>query len=108
MTEAIGIRIDSELLEKVDRLAKDEHEDRSTVLRKLISKGYTESMKERAAELYKHGKLTLSAAATQAGLTLWEMQRYLVERGFISTYSVVDLMEEATTLAKKNLKQPEF
>ena len=50
--------------------------------------------KEKAVEEYKKGRLTLSAAAHCAGLTVWEMEQYLVERGFQSSYSIDDLKRE--------------
>ena len=52
-------------------------------------------MKEWAAQKYMSGKITLSEAADQADLTLWEMEQCLVERGFKSSYSLEDLKREA-------------
>ncbi len=60
--------------------------------------GYADFIKEKAAEQYRSGRLTLSEAAHQAGLTLWEMESYLVERGFQSGYSVEDLERELHSL----------
>lgn len=100
MTEAIGIRLDEETISKVDSISKEEEEDRSTVIRKLISRGYKELMKEKAAESYRAGKITLSEAAHKAGLTIWDMEKHLVEKGFKSQYSVEDLMLESAALAK--------
>lgn len=100
MSEAIGIRLDDEILTKVDLISKEDDEDRSTVLRKLISKGYSETMKEKASESYRSGKITLSEAAHRAGLTIWDMEGYLVERGFKSQYSVEELVRESAALAK--------
>ena len=101
MTEAIGIRLDEETLRKVDSLSEEEESDRSTIIRKLISKGFKEITKEKAAEKYIQGRITLSEAGRRANLSLWDLQSYLVGRGFKSQYSVEDLMEEAAMLAKK-------
>lgn len=46
------------------------------------------------AKSYIDGKITLSEAANQAGITLWEMENYLVEKGFKSSYSIEDLQKE--------------
>ena len=100
MTEAIGIRLDEMTLRKIDSLTEEEESDRSTIIRKLISKGYKEIAKEKAAEAYTKGRITLSEAARRANLSLWDMESYLVGRGFKSQYSVEDLMEEAANLAK--------
>jgi predicted HTH domain antitoxin len=60
--------------------------------------GYADFAKEKAAERYRQGKVTLLKAATEAGLTLWEMENYLVERGFKSSYSTKDLGRELELL----------
>ncbi|MDP3722122.1 MAG: UPF0175 family protein [Candidatus Omnitrophota bacterium] len=59
-------------------------------------------MKEHAAAKYRKGELTLSEAAHQAGLTVWEMERCLVEQGFSSNDSIEDLVREAQLLGKKS------
>ncbi len=94
MAEAIGIRIDPDILKKVDTLTKEESEDRSTIIRKLLRIGLQEASKERAAQLYREGKITLSEAAHRANSTLWDFQHYLIDKGYISSYSLEDLAEE--------------
>ena len=91
---AIGIRLPREVLSRIEKLSKEEHEDRSTIIRKLVILGYLDLVKEKAAGKYLRGKTTLSEAARQAGLTLWEMEHYLIERGYQSHYSVEDLEKE--------------
>ena len=39
-------------------------------------------IKKTSAEEYIKGKITFSEAASRAELSLWEMQKYLVENGF--------------------------
>lgn len=53
---------------------------------------------KKAAEDYLKGKVTLSEAARKAELTLWEMEKYLVDNGFKSSYSVEDLEKELRLL----------
>ncbi|MCI0562326.1 MAG: UPF0175 family protein [Nitrososphaera sp.] len=90
----IGIRLPKHVLAKIEKLSKEEQEDRSAMIRKLVMLGYADFVKEKAAERYLQGKVTLSRAAHESGLTLWEMEKYLVERGFKSSYSVEDLERE--------------
>lgn len=104
MAEAIGIRLDKLLLKKIRKLEEIESLDRSTVLRKLIITGYKEAMKEKAANEYREGKITLSEAARRAETNLWEMEQFLVEKGFTSKYSVSDLQEELNNLVKMDRK----
>lgn len=50
--------------------------------------------KRKAAEQYRSGKITISKAAEKAGLTVWEMEQYLVSKGYRPQYSTEDLREE--------------
>lgn len=52
----------------------------------------------KVADEYVKGKITLSEAACKAKLTLWEMEKYLVDNGFRSSYSVEDLEKELRLL----------
>ena len=91
---AIGIRLSKDVLSRIEKLSKEAQEDRSTIIRKLVILGYADFMKERAAHKYLSGNVTLSEAAHQAELTVWDMEQYLVERGFKSSYSIEDLERE--------------
>ena len=101
MNEIVAIRMDSAFLGQVEKLGEEEAVDRCTLLRNLIRTGYQEKLKRRAAQLYKEGKITFSESARQAGLTLWEMQHYLIDSGFRSEYSLDDLQEEMKLLKKR-------
>ena len=94
MAEAIGIRLERGFLKKIERLSKEEFLDRSSTIRKLVLIGYGDLMKKKAAEDYKEGKTTLSEAARKAEITLWEMEKYLVEHGYKSSYSIEELENE--------------
>jgi len=96
--DAIGIRLPKDVLSRIEKLSKEEHEDRSTIIRRLVILGYADLVREKAAEKYRAGKVTISEAAHQAGLTLWEMERHLVECGYKSAYSVEDLERELRLL----------
>ena len=87
-----------EVLKKVEDLGKVELEDRSTILRRAIMHGLKDLLAKKAAEDYVRGKVTLSQAAKMAELTFWEMEKYLVDNGFKSSYSVEDLAKEMRLL----------
>ena len=55
----------------------------------------------RATQSYKERKITFSEAAHRAGLTLWDMQHYLIDAGFRSEYSLDDLQKEMGLLKKR-------
>lgn len=94
MSEAIGIRIDDDFLKTIDDLSKEEALDRSTMLRKLLNLGYSDFIKQKAKEKYISGQITISQAARMSNLTIWEMQKYLIEEGYRSQYSIKDLEED--------------
>ena len=99
---AIGIRLPNEVLKHIEQLSKEDMEDRSTVIRKLVIIGYSNLRKERAAASYRKGEVTLSEAAHRAGLSLWDMERYFVEQGSTSSYSTDDLEREIRLLGEKH------
>jgi|ETN01SMinimDraft_4_1059930.scaffolds.fasta_scaffold55032_2 predicted HTH domain antitoxin len=96
MTQPIGIRLPDDVLKSIDSLSGNE--DRSTLLRTMILIGLSEYKKRKAAERYKEGLITLSEASAHAGITLWEMEQYLVLQGYKSEYSIEDLEEEVEDL----------
>lgn len=99
MPKSVGIRMDEDLIKKLDRLASQENLDRSTIVRKLLKEGYGDYLKKRAAERYKKGRITISKAAEVAGITVWEMEKFLVEEGYKSSYSIEDLKKENFNLS---------
>ncbi len=94
MNEAIGIRLEDDFLKKIETLSKEEVLDRSSTIRKLLYLGYNDFVKKKAAEDYVKGKKTLSKAAETAEITIWEMEQFLIEKGYKSNYSLDDLKEE--------------
>lgn len=93
-SQAIGIRLENKFLKNIDDLSNEEHFDRSTTMRILLKEGYKNHMIKKAAEEYKAGRMTMSRAAEKAKITIFEFERFLVNNGFKSQYSVDDLKEE--------------
>ncbi len=98
MKTSIGIRLDEDFIGKLEEMGQQESLDRSTMIRKLLERGYRDYLKEKAAEGYRRGELTMSGAADMAGITVWEMEKYLIDRGYKSEYSIKDLKEESGLL----------
>ena len=98
MDKSIGIRLNKDFLNRIKELEKEESLDRSSVIRKLAHIGYKELMKEKAYEDYLKGKITFSEAAHKAEMTIWEMAKFFVEKGYKSSYSIEDLDDEIKLL----------
>ena len=94
MAEAIGIRLDKDFLKKIEKLGKEELLDRSSTIRKLVHIGYQDTIKKKAAEEYMRGKITMSEAANRAEITIFDMEQYLLEQGYTSSYSIEDFEKE--------------
>ncbi|MEK6970873.1 MAG: UPF0175 family protein [archaeon] len=99
-SQAIGIRVENEMLNKIDDVGKVEKMDRSTAIRMLLEVGYASYLQRKAAEWYKSGKVTMSKAAMDAHVSIWEMEQYLVRHGYKSSYSVDDLRHEMRLFSK--------
>ena len=89
------------MLTKIKKLSCEEMEDKSTVIRNLVARGYNTVIKEKAAELYQKGLISMSEAAFRANLTVWEMEQYLVQNGFRADYSIEDVKKELALVNKK-------
>ncbi len=59
------------------------------------------SFKEKTAQEYLEGRITMSEAAKRVNLTTWEMEKYLIEKGYKSDYSIDDLDKELKLLKSK-------
>ena len=94
MNSPIGIRLEKSFLHKIEKISREESSDKSTIIRKLVSIGYKEMMKRKSAEEHMKRNITLSEAARRSELTILGMERYLIENGFRSQYSIRDLREE--------------
>ncbi len=77
MSGVKSLRIPESLLKTIRHLARREHLDESTAIRKLIAMGATEY----AVQLYRDGKVTLREAAEMAEATPREMIEILLEHG---------------------------
>jgi len=69
-------------------------------IRRIILSGYDELIKKKSAEDYISGRITLSEAANQSSSTLWEMEKYLIDKGYKSDYSIEDLELELKSFKK--------
>ena len=98
MKTSLDIRLDKRFIEELESLSENENPDRSTIIRKLLEKGYKQYLREKAADRYRKGEITISKAADMAGNTIWEMEKFLIDQGYISSYSVDDLEKEIKML----------
>ena len=95
---SLGVRLDKKVVEELNRIAIEEHEDRTTVIRKFIADAIGSYKKDKSLKKYEQGRISISKAAEETGLTVEEIEEYMVRRGYRSRYSTIDLEREMELL----------
>jgi predicted HTH domain antitoxin len=95
---SLGIRLDKKMVEELNQIADEEHVDRTTIIRKLISNAIENYKKDMVMRKYEQGKISISKAAEDTGLTVGEIEEYMVRKGYRSKYSTEDLERELELL----------
>jgi predicted HTH domain antitoxin len=90
----ISITIPNELLKQSDKIAKEKAEDRSTVIRGLLTLGIQQHMVEKALKMYRDGKASLEKAAEVAQVSLWKFMEILKDKRIPLRYDVADMKKE--------------
>ena len=94
MPVTVTTRVEDDLAETIDEIAKMEGMDRSTVIRRFLSKAVTNWLIETSLDQYEQGKVTLWQAAKKCGLSLWEMIDEVKHREIHVPYTLEDLKED--------------
>ena len=71
--QVVGTRLPLELVSELELIEDVEQSDRSTTVRRLLSKAVRQWKLDHYVRLYGDGKLTLARAARDAGVSLWEI-----------------------------------
>lgn len=97
-TQNLTVRLERELIKKIEEEAQHEKTDKSTVARRLIAAAIEQTQKARALEEYRKGKCTIWKASEKAGIPLREMLELLRQEKIplhISTEDVDEAWREA-------------
>jgi hypothetical protein len=83
MTDVVRINatIDRSLLDRVDRYAARNSEDRSTAIRQLLGLALRQLGKDEAVTAYRQGRLTLRQLGETLGLDIWGAHDLLASEG---------------------------
>lgn len=92
--ELVAARLPQELVKALKKIEKAEQADRSTTVRKLLSRAISEWEKEYAAKLYGERKITLERAAMEADVSVREMMDYMITKRIPGQYELGDLEED--------------
>jgi len=94
MPVTVTTRVEEELMKAIDEIADVEGMDRSTVVRRFLSKAVKEWLIERSLREYEEGKITLWQAAKRCGVSLWEIIEEVRKREIHVPYTFEDLRED--------------
>ncbi len=90
----ITTRVPEDLEKKIEDISHIEHLDKSTVVRRLLSRAVQEWLIEHALIQYQEGKITIGMAARMVGIPLREMIAIASKKGIPFQYSIDDLRED--------------
>jgi hypothetical protein len=79
--QQVNLRLERDLIEALDDLARVDHTDRTEVARRLLVDGVQRSRVEHALRDYSQGRVTAWRAARDAGISLYEMLDRIHEAG---------------------------
>ena len=96
--QMVGTRLPLELVRELELIENVEQSDRSTTVRRLLSKAIRQWKLEHYVRLYGDGKLTLARAARDAGVSLWELMDYARARKVPAQYDLEDLKRDLETI----------
>ena len=94
MGSTITTRVPDDIDKKIKNISQIEHLDKSTVVRRLLSKAVQDWQIDYALEQYKDGTITIGRAAQMAGVSLREMIAIAAKKGIPFQYSLDDLKED--------------
>ena len=94
----VSLRIAPDMLKEIDRLAHEEHVERSIFLRELLDKGLKETKIEHSVEQYKQSKISIGRMVEITGLSRHEIFEKLKELGVSAHYSKNRLLKEISDL----------
>jgi len=98
MPVTLTTRVDDELAKLIDEIAKQEGMDRSTIMRRFLSKAVRDWLIEKNLKDYEEGRITLWQAAENCSLSLWEIINEAKRREVIVPYTLEDLKEDVKDL----------
>lgn len=99
-TKILSTRIDKEVLDEIEKIAKEKGVDRSSFIKQLVVKGLSEMKVKEAIEEYGNQKVSLSKAAFNAGLNIRDFLALLSSSKVELNYELEDLKEDLKNIKK--------
>lgn len=84
----LGVRIEPQIMEIVDKVAEENKVDKTSAVKILVNAGWRELQLEKALQFYRDGKVSIDKAAKIAGITVSEMMEEAVAYGIKSDETI--------------------
>jgi predicted HTH domain antitoxin len=97
--QMVGTRLPYTVVRDLEAIEQVEQSDRSTTVRKLLSRAIQDWKLDHYSRLYGSGKLTIARAAREAGVSVWEMMDYVKSKKITAQYDLEDFQRDLKTLA---------
>jgi predicted HTH domain antitoxin len=96
--QMVGTRLPDTVVRDLEAIEEVEQSDRSTTVRKLLSRAIQDWKLDHYSRLYGSGKLTLARAAREARVSLWEMMDYVKSKKITAQYDFEDFQRDLKTV----------
>ncbi len=100
MPTTLTTRVENDLAKIIDEVSKEEGMDRSTVIRRFLTKAAKDWLIEKSLQEYEEGKITLWQAARKCSLSVWEMIDEAKRREIHVPYTLAEFKEDLKGLRK--------
>lgn len=100
--QVIAARFPGSSLEQLERIAREERVDRSTVIVRALQRYIREWKLEKALTLFREGKVTLWKAASLAGVSIWQIIGVIEEKKIPMQYTFEDFKEDFEAALKES------
>jgi predicted HTH domain antitoxin len=97
--QMVGTRLPDTVVRDLEAIERVEQADRSTTVRKLLSRAIQDWKLDHYSRLYGSGKVTLARAAREARVSLWEMMDYVKTKRISAQYDLEDFQRDLITVA---------
>ena len=94
----VGARLPADLVRELELIQNVEQADRSTTVRRLLARAIRDWKLEHWSRQYADDRISLSRAALEAGVSLWEMMDYARARKVSVQYDLDDLERDLEAL----------
>ena len=101
MAEVMTTRLGNDIDRDLTFVAKAEHLDKSTALRRLLTSSLHEWKQEHALKEYSSGKFSAEQAARFIGISLWAFFDLLKQKKISLSYDVEELERDLRTIQWK-------